>query len=428
MKRGFNGWILAVSLVFGLTGCKGQNRKAEDMEKEPQVVLTVSLPLAEWGGYAEELAAMYQETHPEIKAIQWNLVDRSMYSGLLRVSLASRKMPDIIYVGFGCSMEEWKDHLLPLNDMEALTKLPNAYRNMGMLDGVIYSVPLQIQGIGIVYNRELLKQAGWDEIPGTMPEFSALCQRFEEMDMKPIMNHYKETLLTMGGNLFMLPAMSQDNPEAYMKELLTEGRQQEYEENWHALADFFDLTLKYVNRDSLTTGVSVARDYFFIQKYAMLNDEGSWLAPALKRNKPSLEERISIGCIPLYEEADRNRLPLEVQSLSIVKGGENQEEAKEVLNWLVSSKEASEYLKESMGCLPVMDMNNDSLEGLSPLASQVKAMILDGETTLDVINCLPVELRNKSAELWGRYLTGDLSREEVLQDFQSLWKDYMNQE
>lgn len=427
MKRAFTGWIMAASIVLGLTGCKGRD-EAKQEEKEPQVVLTVSLPSAEWSGYEEKLAELYQETHPEIKEIRWNLVDRSMYSDLLRVSLASRKMPDIICVGFGRSMEEWKDHLLPLDGMEGLDKLPKTYRTMGMLDGTLYSVPLQIQGIGIIYNRELFERVGQDGMPKTKSEFSALCQRLKDEDVKPIMNHYKETLLTMAGNLFMLPAMSQDNPSAYMEELLSEGRQQEYEESWLALADFFDLTLEYGNRDSLTTGASVARDYFFIQKYAMLNDEGSWLAPVLKNHKRSLADKLSIGCIPLYEEADRNRLPVEVQALSIVKEGENQEEAKKFLSWLTTSEEAAGYLKETMGCLPVMDMENSSLEGLSPLAGQVKSMILDGKTTLDVVNCLPEELRKKSAELWGKYLTGDLSREEVLRDYESLWKDYMNQE
>ena len=75
-----------------------------------------------------------------------------------------------------------------------------------------------------------------------------------------------------------------------------------------------------------------------------------------------------------------------------------------------------------MGCLPVMAMNDESLEGLSPLAAEVKESIKKGGTALEVDNFLPGELKKKSAELWGFYLTGDLSREEVLKDYQSLLK------
>lgn len=427
MKRRIKTGLITAGIILGLIGCGSQNaeRDAADLPAEPGIVLTVSMTSSEWGGYGKELEKLYQKDHPEIERIEWNLVDRSMYSDLLRVSLASQKLPDIICVGFEGSMEEWKDHLLPLEDLTSLEKLPMPYRTMGSLEGTVYSVPIQIQGIGIAYNRKLLKAAGWDRFPVTKSEFEQLCTDLEDQEIKPMMNHYKETLLTMANNLFMLPAMAADNPAAYMESLLEEERQQEYEENWQALADYFDLTLRFGNRDSLTTGAPTARDYFFIEKYAMLNDEGSWLAPVLAKSKPVLEKDISIGAIPLYEEAERNKLIVEVQALSVVKSSRHPEEAGEFLYWLATSEEASRYLKETMGCLPVMDMNDESLEGLSPLAAEVKKSINEGETALDVVNCLPGELKNKSAELWGFYLTGDLSREEVLQDYQSLWKDYM---
>lgn len=427
MKRRVRIGLITAGIVLAAAGCKSQNTEtgAAEAAAEPGIVLTVSMPSSEWSGYVKELSDLYRKEHPEIGSIEWNLVDRSMYSDLLRVSLASQKLPDIICVGFEGSMEEWKDHLLPLEDQNVLQKLPMPYRTMGSLEGTVYSVPLQIQGIGIAYNQKLLRAAGWERFPETKSAFEQLCLDLEEQDIKPMMNHYKETLLTMAGNLFMLPAMAEDNPTAYMESLLEEDRQQEYEENWQALADYFDLTLRFGNRDSLTTGAPTARDYFFIEKYAMLNDEGSWLAPVLAKSKPALERDISIGAIPLYEEAERNKLIVEVQALSVVKSSRHPKEAEEFLYWLATSTEASRYLRETMGCLPVMAMNDESLEGLSPLAAEVKESIKKGGTALDVVNCLPGELKKKSAELWGFYLTGDLSREEVLTDYQSLWKDYM---
>ena len=396
MKRRIIIGFITAGIVLAAAGCKSQNTEngAAEAAAEPGIVLTVSMPSSEWSGYVKELSDLYRKEHPEIGSIEWNLVDRSMYSDLLRVSLASQK-------------------------------LPMPYRTMGSLEGTVYSVPLQIQGIGIAYNQKLLRAAGWERFPETKSEFEQLCLDLEEQDIKPMMNHYKETLLTMANNLFMLPAMAEDNPTAYMESLLEEDRQQEYEENWQALADYFDLTLRFGNRDSLTTGAPTARDYFFIEKYAMLNDEGSWLAPVLAKSKPALEQEISIGAIPIYEEAERNKLIVEVQALSVVKSSRHPKEAEEFLYWLATSTEASRYLRETMGCLPVMAMNDESLEGLSPLAAEVKESIKEGRTALDVVNCLPGELKNKSAELWGFYLTGDLSREEVLTDYQSLWKDYM---
>jgi len=430
MKKELAIFMAAVGTAWTVAGC-GTQKAGEGGgtgQEKPGIVLTVSMPASEWGGYVEGLSELYIKDHPEIRSIEWNLVDRCMYPDLLSVSLASRKLPDIICVGFEGAMEEWKDHLLALDGLEALSLIPEPYRMMGSLEGTVYSVPIQIQGIGIAYNRKLLSAAGWDHFPETKSEFGRLCEALEGQGIKPIMNHYKETLLTMANNLFMLPAMAQEDPASYMGVLLKEGREEEYRENWQALADYFDLTLRFGNRDSLTTGTPMARNYFFIEKYAMLNDEGSWLAPVLAKEMPALEQEISIGGIPLYEEADKNKLVVEVQALSVVNSSRYSREAAEFLNWLASSKEASQYLKEAMGCLPVTDMDNNSLEGLSPLAAQVKESILEGHTAFDVVNCLPDKLRNKSAELWGFYLTGDLSREEALKDYQSLWKEYIEQQ
>ena len=44
----------------------------------------------------------------------------------------------------------------------------------------------------------------------------------------------------------------------------------------------------------------------------MLNNEGTWLVPVLRKSGADLEEQAVIGPIPLYEEADKNKLPIEV--------------------------------------------------------------------------------------------------------------------
>ena len=189
MKRRVRIGLITAGIVLAAAGCKSQNTEtgAAEAAAEPGIVLTVSMPSSEWSGYVKELSDLYRKEHPEIGSIEWNLVDRSMYSDLLRVSLASQKLPDIICVGFEGSMEEWKDHLLPLEDQNVLQKLPMPYRTMGSLEGTVYSVPLQIQGIGIAYNQKLLRAAGWERFPETKSEFEQLCLDLEEQDIKPMM-------------------------------------------------------------------------------------------------------------------------------------------------------------------------------------------------------------------------------------------------
>lgn len=400
MRMGMAALILAAA-----TGC-GQKEMPSQTE-EAGIVLTISLPEAEWSGCTDGLTALYRKEHPEVEAIEWNLVDRSMYGDLLGVNLVSQNLPDIISVGNQASLETWREHLVVLNEAAVEERFPAEYLKPGRMDGSLYALPILIQAKGILYNTELLAGQGIAKIPETRSELEALCQTLEEAEIKPIMNHYKETLLTMASHLFLLPNISGGDPEP-----------------WYALADFLDLTLQYGNRNSLTTGVDTARDYFFIEKYAMLNNEGSWLVPVMRKNVPAMEEKVAIGPIPFYEEAEKNRLPVELLSLSVTKSSENQQAAEAFLVWLATSREARKYLEGTMGCLTVSGMADESGEELSPIAAEMKEAVQSGKAVLDQLGSLPEELKNGIAELWSRYLTGELDRDTVVREVCALWDQY----
>lgn len=408
MKRKIGIWMLALILAMS-AGCGKEEIKSE--ENPEGIVLTVSLPEAEWNEYAEGLAQLYLKSHPEIEKIDWNLVDRSMYSDLLKVNLASQNMPDIISTGYQTSMEVWQDHLVELDESAVKNRLPDQYLAQGKIGDKLYSVPVIIEGEGILYNMGILKQQGINKIPLTQGELEALCRELDEAEVKPIMNHYKEALLTMTSHLFLLPAAAGNDAET-----------------WYALADFLDLTLEYGNRNSLTTGKDTARDYFFIERYAMLNNEGTWLTPVMRRSAAKMEEKVTIGPIPLYEEAERNKLTVQPLSLSVTKSSPHQKEAEEFLVWLASSEEARKFLEETMGCLTVSGMQEKSFEGLSPIAAELKEAIFAGRTVCGALGNLPEEEQLKIAELWSHYLTGELDRETVVERICSLWNDYIGQQ
>ncbi len=401
MKR-IVGVGMTVLLLVAAAGCRQQ--KAPDKGETEGIVLTISLPEAEWNGYTEELTKLYRQERPKVEDIRWNLVDRSMYEDLLGVNLVSQNLPDIISVGNQVPLTAWSEHLVPL-DLEAEKEgISERIVSWGRVGESLYSLPVLIQGKGIFYNTGLLEENGIRRLPQTRSELLALCGTLQEAEVKPIMNYYKETLLTDTSYLFFLPAIAGGARE-----------------DWYALADFLDLTLEYGNRNALTTGVDTARDYFFIEKYAMLNNEGSWMVPAMRRSAPEMEEKTIIGSIPLYEEAERNRLPVEILSLSVTKSSEHQEEAKAFLLWLATSETARDYLERTMGCLTVSGMERGDDKALSPVAVQVKEAILTGQAVIDQSGSLPEELKSGIASVWAKYITGQLDRDAAAETACALW-------
>ncbi len=392
-------------LLAAAAGC-GNTQTAEQQKELAKVTLTISLPEAEWSGYTEGLTALYQKTHPEIQDIKWNLVDRSMYSDLLNVSVASQNIPDMISVGYGDSLELWKEQLVPLEECQFDPIFSKELLKKGKLKDSLYSIPIAVLARGVLYNQRLLREAGTTNIPETRQEFQELCQKLEDAEIKPIMNHYKETLLTTTSQLFWVQMVQKDQ-----------------EESINALADFLDSTLLYGNHNALTTDKDTARNYFFIERYAMLNNEGTWMASVLKKSAPELEKYVKIGPIPLYEEAEKNKLSIEILTLSVTKSSRHPEEAKEFLTWLSTSEEARDYLEETMGILSVSGMQDERTDNLSPIASQIKSAVLEGKAAYDPSFEISEEQKEKNGEIWGRYLTGEIDREQVRVQVQSLWQN-----
>lgn len=392
-------------LLAAAAGC-GNTQTAEQQKELAKVTLTISLPEAEWSGYTEGLTALYQKTHPEIQDIKWNLVDRSMYSDLLNVSVASQNIPDMISVGYGDSLELWKEQLVPLEESRFDQIFSKELLKKGKLKDSLYSIPIAVLARGVLYNQRLLREAGATNIPETRQEFQELCQKLEDAEIKPIMNHYKETLLTTTSQLFWVQMEQKDR-----------------EESVNALADFLDSTLLYGNHNALTTDKDTARNYFFIERYAMLNNEGTWMASVLKKSAPELEKYVKIGPIPLYEEAEKNKLSIEILTLSVTKSSRHPEEAKEFLTWLSTSEEARDYLEETMGILSVSGMQDERTDNLSPIASQIKSAVLEGKAAYDPSFEISEEQTEKNGEIWGRYLTGEIDREQVMTQVQSLWQN-----
>lgn len=384
-----------------LMGCESIPLESSEYVEE-KVILTVTLPGEEWSGYTKELTGLYLAEHPEIEDIHWQLVDRSTYSDLLRVNLASQNLPDLMGIGGQVSLREWKDHLIKLDDSLVQGEFLDSCLEMGQWEGELYSLPVMIWGRGILYNTRILEETGIRTIPETRDELAQMCMRLEEADIKPFINHYKEMLLSGSSWLFLLPA--------------DQGGEIEL---WKGLSDFLQLTLMYGNRNSLTEDKDTARDYFLIEKYAMLNDSGTWMAPVIRKRAPSMEYHVSLGGIPLGTR--KAQLSAELLSVAVTKSSRHQEEALEFLEWLSCSEEARQYFEETMGCLTAVGMKTDETHRLSPLAAQLKQDILQGQ----VCWSRPVkeELEDKNAQLWSSYLMGKLEQEDTIERVFGLWEN-----
>ena len=415
----------SVSSVGGSISASEKTAASEDTGEK--ITLTCFMSLGQWADHIDELSAAYTAEHPNI-TLEWELPSSSTASDLLKGKLAADEMPDVLGVNYGESTKQWAPHLLPLNDIVDTLKAegtPETSIEAGYYEGNFYHVPLIMEGYGILYNMNYLKEAGWDTTPTTFDELVQLCEDLEAAGIQPFVNHYKEDKLTLTYHYGMVPGMIKDEPFTYVEDLKA-GKDMDVvnDADWNAMVDFYDLTMKYGNADALTTDKQTARNDFFTEKAAMITDEGSWELANIRSINPAMEDYVVQSYVPLTNDASRNKLSVDMISISVSATSKHPEEAKELVEWLANSGAATSWYMDKMGSLPVSTAADSTVERVGCLSAQVAELMANGETAGSLQAYVPETVRTGIGELWSLYLAGEIDRTELLTRFAGLWTDY----
>ena len=118
---------------------------------------------------------------------------------ILKTRLIREDYPDIIGIGgeINYSYFVQSDILADVSDYPGLASIKPAY--VDILEGLefvptegTFGVPYVANAAGVLYNREMFKEHGW-EIPATWDEFIALCEEIKEAGIQPLYFGFKDT-------------------------------------------------------------------------------------------------------------------------------------------------------------------------------------------------------------------------------------------
>lgn len=411
--------FLLSAVLFFTMGCA---EKTEDTvsEKKEEVILSVCIAEEQWKDAIGGLTSLYLKEHPEISDIQWTLVSKSTYWDLMKMKLATGKLPDIMEVGTGEELREWHSHLVSLDEISILKEIPQELVEQGVEEGHCYTIPQAIYGRGILYNSDLLLEVGWDRLPETYTELCSLCETLEKKGINPFMNPYHEITTWVESGMLQMISMKR-TPRLYLEHLKRANQKSLFEDReWNALMDFCDLTLEYGNRRPLQLSTDLARNYFYIGRYAMfLNGSARDLA-GMKKIGKGMEHRTQIGPMLLSDKKEENLLLMDTVRLGITNQSEHIEDAKEFLVWLIESEEAVEYQKENMGILPAVE--KFCVNGLEAMAGDTYQYWKSGKMTDDLMGALPLGAVETTSSEWARYIGGEISRRELAEVYEAYWK------
>ncbi|SDY12655.1 raffinose/stachyose/melibiose transport system substrate-binding protein [Evansella caseinilytica] len=394
----------------------GGDAAGTDSEKEA-VTLNFFQFKVEIADQLREMLDEFEAEHPHIKVNLETVGGGADYGAALRAKFASGERPDIFNNGGFNELDLWLEHLADLsNEPWVEHLLPIGAAPMTAEDGILYGMPVNLEGYGFIYNIDLFEQAGITEPPATLTELLAAAEKLEENGITAFSAGYGEWWV-IGQHLLNIPFAQQEDPVTFI-EGLSEGTTSFIgNPRFEEFQQVIDMEINYGNANPLTTDYNAQVTQFASGQTAMLQ-QGNWTENMIYEINPDIN--MAFLPIPLNDDAGANRIPVGVpNNWAVYKDSEHLEEAKLLLNWMVSSDTGKRYLTEEFAFIPAFD--NIEPTGLGALGESILEYSVEEKTIPWTWFRWPDGANQDFAAAIQEYVAGQIDYDELLENFQSTW-------
>ncbi len=255
------------------------------------------------------------------------------------------------------SLEEWAQYTEPYCTLDEGREVYGEYADAMPNDGKnIFSImPGRAYNQAVVYNEEVIKAAGYDEIPGTLDEFNKMCEKIKGNGVTPISLHRVEnwplaTVQDFAGyvagdaNVFA-ECLKTENP---FSEEAPFGKTIKMYTEWKAKGYF---------EPEVYTDFGVAMDSVAYGKSGMMLF-GSWVVPQIQGRVPKGTDPSIIKFAPAPDfGAGRYVLAAPADNWAISKFSENKEAARQFIEYIADDAQFiadSGFIANKKGVTPIV--------------------------------------------------------------------------
>ena len=429
MKRKLVSAILCGTMVFGMmTGCGSSGDANSD-----KVTINLYQNKSEIADQLQAAADQYTKENPNVK-INVESIQGNDYNTNLKAKLMNNDSVDIYALGDDIS--NMTDYIEDLSDQDWVSHAVEGSLDAVTIDGKVYGIPVSVEGYGLVYNKEIFKDAGIDA--STLTSYDAIDEAFanlqKQIDSGKLKDKYPqlEAVEEYAAKESWIPGLHTLNaPLACEYKNANELKESDdlglkYADSLKAL---LDLETKYTtSKDDLSKLNAV--DYsteigggLAIERVAVVQ-QGNWIGPELK----GIDETVAnkMGMLPLpIKGAKEDCIPVGISIKWCINSQSKEkvkEASKEFLNWLFQSEEGKKIVVDDFGFVPAFD-NYDDVEISDPLSKEVKRYIDEGKTTPWVMDGFPSGYETKAAADFQGYFSGEYTFDEMVEHLKADFKD-----
>lgn len=327
--------LTGAASAAALTGCgsEGDNGKVVvEMVQYKQEAVKVF----------EELEKKFNETHDDIEL---RIDSPNDAVTILKTRFIREDYPDIIGIGGDINYSNFLDSdlLMDISDYEGLQDIKQSYLDIDKElefipeDGT-YAVPYVANAAGVLYNRDLFEEHGW-EIPTTWSEFLSLCDEIQAEGLQPFFFGFKDVWTCLAP----WNAISVDLAPSDLCAQVNRG-ETTFTDNYREVAEKTRKLLDYGQDDPFAYSYNDACTAF-ARGEAVMYPIGSYAVPQIKSVNPDIN--IDSFVFPASDTAEENVLNSgnDLQ-FSVMKESENKEAAYEVLDFLLEDENVQMYLDD----------------------------------------------------------------------------------
>lgn len=420
--------ILAFVLVF-LAACGSNNSGNEagnensttaDGEQKTLKIFQFKVEIAE---QLAALAKKYEEEHPDVKIEIETVGGGADYGAALKAKFNSGERPDIFNNGGFSELELWVEHLEDLSNEPWVENLVDVAKEPMTLDGKLYGQPLNLEGYGFIYNKDLFEQAGITELPKTLDELEQVAQQLQDHGITPFMNGYGEWWV-LGNHLSNIAFAYNEDTNQLVSDLNEGNTTFKDTESFQQWLDLVDLTVKYSQPNPVQTDYNTQVTEFALGEAAMMQ-QGNWTQVQLDETNPDLN--IGVLPMPINNDAEAmDKLPVGVPSSWVIwKDSPVKDVAKDFLNWMVTSEAGQEALTNEFKFIPAFTNIEANEEVIGQIGADIMNYAQEGKTiTWNWFKYPGGEATSKPiGELLQAYIAGEVNRDQLLDSFMKQWNE-----
>ncbi|RDY70449.1 carbohydrate ABC transporter substrate-binding protein [Halobacillus trueperi] len=413
-----------VSVLFAgvLAGCSfGADSSSES--SEDATTIEIFQGKVEFNDQFEELAEKYEEENPEVDIKITSVGGGSDYAGSLKTKFASGDEPEIFSIAGPTEAANYEEYLADLSDTELADLALEGTLNPVTKDGELHGLPFNQEGYGLIYNKDMFKEAGID--PSEILTYEdlekavqTLDSQKDELGIEAVFAFPAKEKWVPGNhlsNVYLAPEFNHMVMEAYKAEGVQFERNKEFKR-------MIDLQNDYSIQPTLSLDYSQqVEQYFSLQEVAIIQ-QGNWVYPSVEQMDSDFAKE-GMGILPIPVDGEEGKLPVGVPNYWAVNNNSDDETiqaAKDFLDWMYTSDVGKDYVLNEFKFIPAYEgYNTDEIS--DPLSKEIYQYASEDQTTGWVFLGYPGTWGDYVGSNVQKYIDGEMTWDELVEDSKQEW-------